>query len=172
MMTETILIMDAGLNDGTFGLAVQLADVPLESGDSAPATPTILNAAEDDTAARDVFPEGVGPFLMIGTQILSQGEPMIRPVQDMQVPVVLKYLIRGKNTAAMERTASATFRATLRVLSKLVSPVGDAIRDRNETGMLYIDTMSGGAIEAPDPSTEVSWGITVTCRMRDNWANT
>lgn len=173
MIVEAVLILDDACRDATIGLAAQLAAVPAESGDSAPTTPTIYNEAEHGQAARDSFPDGAGPYLLISTQALDEATPLVRPVQDMRVGVVFRYLIRDKNTEDALRSASYTYRALLRMLGKLfTTSAGEALRIRNQVGLYDCNTTQGGLLAAPETDTAVSWALTCSCSMRDGWANT
>lgn len=171
-MIEGVLILDAILNDGTIGLAAQLATVPKEGADSTPPTPTIYNEAEDSDAALDVFPDGDGPYLLISTRTSNDGNPVTRPVQDVKQDVVFRYAIRRKNTQDAIRIASYTMRALKKSLAKAFSTsTGTALRVRNQVGLFHLQAAQEGQFTAPTNDTPVSWALTCTVSLRDTWAN-
>jgi hypothetical protein len=177
MIIECIRILDAGVRNATIGLAVQLAAVPRESGDSVPATPTIYNEAEHGEAARESFPDGAGPYLLINTTTLDQSTPQVRPVQNMKVGVSFRYLLRSKDSEVALRTASYTMRALMRTMAHLITnPSGNgtvtALKSRNQCSLYNLDMLQGGILSAPLDDTPVSWALTYTASMRDDWANT
>ena len=175
MIIECVRILDAGTRNGTTGLAVQLAAVPRESGDSVPATPTIYNEAEHGEATRESFPDGAGPFLLINTTTLDQRTPQVRPVQNMKVGVSFRYLYRHKDSEVALRTASYTMRALMRTMAQFITSSNGtviALRTRNQCSLYNLDVLQAGILSAPLDDTPVSWALTYTATMRDDWANT
>lgn len=175
MIIECIRILDAGARNGTIGLAVQLAAVPRESGDSVPATPTIYNEAEHGEATRESFPDGAGPFLMIGSTTLELGNPAVRPQPNMRVGVAFRYLYRHKDSEVALRTASYSMRALMRTMAQFITSQNGtviALRSRNQCSLYDLNNLQGGLLSAPLDDTPVSWALTYTASMRDDWANT
>ena len=173
MIIEAIRILDDAVRDATIGLAVQLAAVPKESGDSTPSTPTIYNEVQHGEAARDAFPDGVGPYLLIASQSLEDAQPLVRPIQDFRVGVAFRYMIRDADTEVAIRTASYTWRALNRTLGLLfTTSAGLTLRTRNQVGLYTMNTMQGGILSAPVNDTPLSWALTYSCTLRDTWANT
>lgn len=175
MIIECVRILDAGVRNGTIGLAVQLAAVPREAGDSVPTTPTIYNEAEHGEAARESFPDGAGPYLLISTRSLDESQPQVRPVQNMRVGVAFRYMVRNKDSEVALRMASYTMRALMRCMAHLIisqNATVIALRTRNQCSLYDLNNLQGGVLSAPQDDTPVAWALTYTASMRDDWANT
>jgi hypothetical protein len=170
VIIEAVKIIDAALRDATIGLAAQLALVPREGGDSAPATPTIYNEVNSGIASRETFPDGNGPFLLITSSSSESRNPAVRPVTDLSVDVLIRYGVRNGTTEAAVRAASYSLRATVRTLGLLVTQA-DSLCGRNQVQLLEVNNVRYMLLSAPVDDTLVTWGLTCTCRMRDLWAN-
>ena len=171
MIVESVLVLDAALQDATIGVAVQLATVPVESGDTAPAAPTYYNEAEDGEASRDDFPEGAGPFLMTSSADAIDRNPSTRPVSDGSIDVLIRYAARNATTASGLRASSYTMRAVRRTLGLLVSTsAGEALRTRNQVQVIEVSNFRYMLLQAPVSDTLITWGLRCTVRTRDVWA--
>lgn len=170
MILETVKIIADALEDATYGLAVYLANVPVEAGDSAPATPTFKNQADDADAARKQLPDGDGPWLFVAAGDADQTHPTTRLVSDAQLFVGLTYLIRDTDTANAARVSSYTERALRKFLGVLNGNDGAALRTRNQVQVSEISNIRFTTPEAPIGDRTMSWSITFMCRSRDLWA--
>ncbi len=173
MMNESVKILRDALEDGTIGLAVQLAAVPIESGDSQPTMPTLYDESTDGEASRDQFPDGAGPFLLISTRVAEPVHITTRPAQPDNLDVIVRYGLRAQDTAEAVRTASYTLRSVRRCLAQLMTTTaGAALRVRNQAGLFQLSDVQYGPLSAPAHDTPVAWALTCKVAMVDTWAST
>lgn len=173
MIIEAVRIIDAAMRDATIGVGAYLATVPLETGDTTPTTPTILNECQSAEAARDAFPDGVGPYLLIGSGELGELVPTAQPQRDGTIEILIRYGSRAAATHDVLRAASYTIRAVRRTLSKLTTTAaGETLRLRNQVQVIDVQQLRSVRLTAPAEDVLVTWGVIVTLRTRDLWAQT
>lgn len=163
MINETVRLIDGALRDGTIGLAVQLAALTLESGDTVTA-PTIYNEMEHGEAARDAFPDGT-TCILIASGRYEQTRPRQRPRQMQTVPILLRGIDRNADTALMLRRVSYTLDALDKVLAALIVSTNTALRIRNGWSLVDINGMSGGITSAALTDTPATWELAIQCEM-------
>lgn len=170
MIVEAVLVIDAALQDATIGVAAHLASVPLETGDSAPDTPTFYNEMEDAQASREQMPDGNGPYLLTSSAGVIDRNPATRPIADGSIDILIRYGVRDKDTDAATRAMSYTLRAIRKTLAQIrTTNAGNALISRNSVQVIEVANISTMLFEAPQSDTLVSGGVRCTLRCRDLW---
>lgn len=163
MINEAVRIIDSALRDGTIGLAVQLAAITKESGDSI-STPTIYNEMQHGDASRDSFPDGT-TCILIASGRYEPVRPRQRPRQSQSVPILLRGIERNVDTPLTLRRVSYTLDALDKVFAALVVSSNTSLRQRNGWSMYDINTISGGITSAALTDTPTTWQIEIRCEM-------
>lgn len=161
MINEAVRIIDAAFRDGTIGLSVKLAALPMESGDTV-AVPTIYNEAEHGEASRDAFPE-TGNNILIMTGLYNQRYPRQRPKQMQDVPLVVRGIERHSDTALTVRRTSYLLDAIDATLAALL--LTPALRVRNNWSLVNVSELSGGITKSELTDISTTWELQFTCTM-------
>ena len=165
MMNEAIRIIDAALRSGTYGLAVKLAAMTLESGDTAD-TLTIYNEMQHGEAARDVLPDGTDHVLILGSGQYNPHVPATKPLQDQSMELVIHGIRRNVDTPAALRQVSYVTLACLQTLASLVTTKDGTTGARNGVGLRDISNIGGGIVSVPNDDVAVTWQLRMTVALR------
>lgn len=161
MINEAVRIADSAVNDGTIGLAVQLAAITKESGDTVSAG-TIYNEMQHGDASRDNLPEIT--CLIIASDRFTQSYPRQRPRQTVAVPLVFRGIERDEDTPKLLRRASYRLDALDKVFAVLITS-DSAIRTRNGWSLANITDISGGITSAALTDVPATWEWRCTFHM-------
>lgn len=170
MILETVRIMTDALADGSYGVNVKLAAIPIDVGDdAAPPVAVIGDITRDRWAAELMDPPKIPALLVApaGPGFLK-GEVLAGPIRLAEtIPIDVIYIGRDVDSQDALAHMMLTFRAVLQTLRDLMGNDQADDRVRNNVCVVSAKDVTWGLAEMPLESAGATGALTVSFEVRD-----
>lgn len=162
MILEVVRSITDWLQDGTNGVAAQLALLPLDAGDSAPSVGTIADETRSNIVAQGRLPST--PGIAVNSQGIKELDPEVTTVErDGQITLHVRVGCASADTKNATRDGSYILRAIVRSL-RLYNA---ATRTRNSIAIYSCIDLRLAALWQPIDDQIITGAVIGTWQFRD-----
>ena len=162
MILEVLRQVTDWLNDPTNGVAAQLALIPLDGADTAPAVGTIADETRNNSVAQQYLPST--PGIAVNIQEIPLLDPEVATVErDGEAKVLIRVGVPNVDTDNATRDTSYILRAIVRSLRLFNA----STRTRNQIAVYSCIDLRLASLWQPKDDQLITGAVAATWRFRD-----